>query len=102
MPPAAGPVALPHPETIAKLNELSSELGVVGSWNVLAKAQDFRDEVRKPEFAAKINKAKSLNQTIDLHDEETTPFRDAVVIAMRRDLFPWWRWRQRRRPEPPP
>ena len=89
-PPAAGStIEMPSDARKMALNLATTDLEVVASRRVLKAAAAYRAALDGPE-ANQAFSTPTIAAWVDHFDRAMRTHRKAVLLAMRRDLFPWW------------
>lgn len=102
--PSQGPIpGLPTTAMLRKIKEVTTEMAVVGSREVIDAANGFTAIVTGSGYVQTMNAAKlqTVEDTLRLHDKLTGASRRKTLQAMRRDLLPWWHLSSRDLPSKP-
>ena len=85
-------MSLPTMTMLRKIKEVSTEVAVVGSRDVIDAANGFIAVVTSKGYMQTMNTAnlRTVEDTLRHHDKLTESSRSKVLKAMRRDLLPWW------------
>ena len=88
---------------LRKIKEVTTEMAVVGSRDVIDAANGFVAVVTGSGYFQTMNAAKlqTVEDTLRLHDKLTGASRSRTLKAMRRDLLPWWHFSSRDLPDKP-
>lgn len=85
--PAHGPVVLPSEPRKRQLNNLTAEIHLLGSSEVIRATEKYLDYVMSDEASSKFGGPyPSLDEFLDAFSDATAAVRRAVVDAMRSDL----------------